>query len=120
MVGGDDDVASQRNLEASPKGETVDRRNQGFVDIEAARDAGKAAARRLHPFQRILRRELQVIAGGKGLLPCAGDDRDPEVVVGGEVVPDVHHLVAAGRMDRVVHFRPVDRDVSHVTAFFVL
>ena len=54
--------------------------------------------------------DLEVVAGGKGALAGAGDDPDPEVGVGGELVPDAVELPMRLAVQRVQYLGPVDRD----------
>ena len=108
VLGGDDDVAGERGLEPAAHRDPVDRRDQRLVEIEAVREPGEtgfgprpAPARSLH---------LEIVAGRKGSLAGAGDDPDPQIRIGGELVPDRIEFPMRFAVQRVHDFRPVDRD----------
>jgi hypothetical protein len=57
---------------------------------------------------------LEVVAGAEGLVAGAGDDGDPEVRVGLELVERLDHLLVRHGMAGVVDLRTVDRDDHQV------
>ena len=67
----------------------------------------------------MLRRPLEVVAGGEGAIAGAGENRDPDVGVVGDVVPHTRQLLVGRRVQRVHDFRPVDGDDRDVVALLV-
>src|SRR5262249_28302621 len=57
---------------------------------------------------------LEVVPGAERLIARAGHDRDPELGVALEGVEDARQLEARGRMDRVHHLGPRDRDLEQM------
>ena len=53
---------------------------------------------------------LEIVAGRKGALAGAGDDPDPQIRIGGELVPDRVEFPMRLAVQRVHDLRPVDRD----------
>src|ERR1700737_2497377 len=56
---------------------------------------------------------LQIVAGAERLVAGAGDDRDPLLGIGGEIIEHLVEFEMRVDMQRVVHFRPAqvpDRD----------
>src|SRR5205823_303799 len=109
MFGGDDNVAGQRDLEASPNGETIDRRDNGLVTLEVAGDPSKWYAllrqllspgrRRCGCFEIIARRECSVARSRY--------DRDPGVIILLEVVENLAQLDVGRVMQGIQHFRTI-------------
>src|SRR5207245_2186793 len=84
-----------------------------FVEVEAGRETGEARCRlSAHITTRSL--VLQIVAGGKGTVTGAGDDADPEIRIGGELVPHAGELGVRRRVQRVHDFGTVDRDGQNV------
>jgi hypothetical protein len=108
ILGGDDDVAGQRDLEPAPHRDAVHRGDQRLVEVEAMRKAGKAGAR---PRATLARRlHLQIVAGREGALTRTSHDADPQIVACRELVPDLFQFVMRLAVQRVHHLRPVQRD----------
>ena len=57
---------------------------------------------------------LEVVAGRERLVAGAGDDRDPQLGIGRELVEDVRQLLVRHRVQRVVDLRAVDGDDQQV------
>ena len=113
LVGGDDDVAGQRDLEAAAHGDAVHRGDHRLVEVEAVGEAAEALGRvdrALAGLGLDLGVVLEVVAGAEGLVAGAGDDGDPEVRVGLELVERLDHLLVRHGMAGVVDLGAVDRD----------
>jgi hypothetical protein len=83
-------------------GDAVDGGDDRLVAVEARGQAGKAA---LVPAALSARRlPFQVVAGAERLVAGAGDDRDPLLGIGGEIVEHLVELEMRVGMQRVVHF----------------
>ena len=105
---GDDEVAGQRDLETAAHRDAVDGGDDRLVAVEARGEAGKAA---LVPAALAARRlPFQIVAGAERLVAGAGDDRDPLLGIGGEIVEHLVELEMRVDMQRVVHFRARQRD----------
>ncbi len=103
VLRGDDQVAGQRDLEAAAHGHAVDGGDDRLVAVEARGEAGKAA---LVPAALAARRlPFQVVAGAERLVAGAGDDRDPLLGVGGEIVEHLVEFEMRVDMQRVVALR---------------
>ncbi len=120
MFGGDDYVAGHRDFEPAAQRETVDRGDQGLVDIEARDKAAKAAACRPAPLQRMRGSVLEVITGGERLVPRPRHHADPDIVIEGKVIEHISHLLGRRRMNRVHHLRPVEGDIGQMAALLIL
>ena len=120
-VGGDHDVAGQRDLEAAAGRHAVDGGDQRLGAVVAARDRREARARSdaLLAVGRRLGRRLEVVAGAERPVAGAGDDRHPGVVVALEVVEDLDQLGVRVRVQRVHPLGPVERHVRDVAALLV-
>src|SRR5262245_33569775 len=57
---------------------------------------------------------LEVVAGRERLVAGAGDDGDPQLRVGCELVEDVRQLLIGHRVQRIVDLGPVDGDDQQV------
>ena len=113
MLGRDDDVAGEYQLEPAAQREPVHRRDDGLVAPGAAGQPAEAArdppAQLSHPIRAVLRLELQIVARAKRPIAGAGEDRHPLLVVGLEGVERVVHLLGRVGMKGVHHLRAVDR-----------
>ena len=117
LVGGDDEVAGERDLEAAAHGDAVDGGDHGLVEVVAVGEAAEALGRGMRPPARLgaqLRVILEVVAGRERLVAGAGDDRDPQLGIGGELVEDVRQLLVRHRVQRVVDLGAVDGDDQQV------
>ena len=103
VLGGDDDVARERDLEPAAEREAVHRGDDRLHQIEARGEAAEAGLR--HARHAVLGGPLEIVAGRERALARAGEDRDPAVGVGREVVPDPLELLVRRRMQRVHHLR---------------
>src|SRR5579864_316224 len=119
VVGGDDDVAGERDFASAAQRKAVDRGNDRLGDVEARGDAGEAALAHLRTFAAMLGGPFEIIAGGKRALARTGQDRDPHLAVGREVVPHLVHLQVTRRLQCVHDLGAVERDVGQMAAFFV-
>src|SRR5260221_11797512 len=108
ILGGDDEVAGERDLEAAAHGDALHRGDHRLHQIEPAGEAGEARGRMPGLVSGGL--VFQVVAGGEGLVAGAGDDGDPEIRIGGEAVPHLVELEMRRPVQRVHHLRPVDGD----------
>ena len=114
---GHDDVAGKRDLEATAEGDAVHRGDQRLPQVVARDEPAEPAFR--HARHAVLRRPLEVVAGGEGAIAGAGENRDPDVGVVGDVVPHTRQLLVGRRVQRVHDFRPVDGDDRDVVALLV-
>src|SRR6478736_6346888 len=118
---GEHEVACERDLEAAACGHAVDRCDQRLRAVIAARDRGKSRAR-VDPVMPVCRRlcgRMQVVAGAERAVAGAGDDRQPSVGVGLEVIEDLDQLAVGMLVESVHPFRPVERHVGDVTLLLV-
>ncbi len=107
ILGSDDEVAGERDLEAAAHGDAVDGGDDRLVAVEAHGQAGKAA---LVPAALAARRlPFQVVAGAERLVAGAGDDRHPLLRIGAEIVEHLVQFEMRIDMQRVVHFRARQR-----------
>lgn len=94
IVRRDDQIAGQRDFETAAHRDAVDRRNHRLVEIEACGQPGKARGRH---FELVaLGLPPEIIAGAEGTLAGAGDDGDPEIGIGREIVKDPSSSKLAG------------------------
>src|SRR5437773_2345795 len=117
MLGGDDDVAGERQLEPAAEREAVHRRDQRLPEIVARDQSSEAALR--HARHTVQRGPLEVVAGREGAITRAGQDRHPDLGVGHHVVPHAREFLVGRRMERVHHLRAVDRHVRDPIALLV-
>jgi hypothetical protein len=111
ILGGDNDVAGERGFEPAAHRDAIDRGDQRFIEVEARGKPGKACpGPGTSPPSRL---HLQIVAGGKGALAGAGDNADPQVWVGGKLVPHAVQFPMRLAVQRVHHLGPVDRDDPH-------
>src|SRR5919202_2822376 len=121
MLCGDDDVAGQRDLAATPHRVAVDCRDDWLVALEAA---GDTPERRLTVGLAVAPGRpggcrFEVVAGRERALACTGDDGDPCVVVVLEVVEDLAQLEVCLVVQGIHDFRAVQRDVGDVPLLLV-
>src|ERR671932_1924547 len=121
MLGGDDDVAGQRDLAATPHRITVYRRDDGLVALEVA---GDTPERRLTVGLAVAPGRpggcrLEIVAGRECALACTGDDGDPCVVVVLEVIEDLLQLEVRLVVQGIHDFRAIQRDVDDVPFLLV-
>ena len=108
IVGGDDEIAGQRYLKAATHRDAVDGGDDRLVAVETHGEPGEAA---LVPAALAARRlPFQIVSGAKRLVASAGDDRDPLLGIGGEVVEHLVEFKMRVDMQRVVHFGARQRD----------
>jgi hypothetical protein len=117
MLGGHDDVARERDLEAAAEREAVDGRDDGLPEVEAGRDAAEAALRQ--PRHPVARRPLEVVAGREGPVACPRENRHTQLVVGRERIPGAGELLVGIGVQRVEDLGAVDRDRDHVLPLLV-
>ena len=108
VLGGDDEVAGERDLEAATHGNAIHRGDHRLVEVMALGQAGEAGGRRRPALAGGL--HLQIVAGGKGAVAGARHDGDPQIRVGGELVPDLVEFLMRLAVQGVHHLRPVQRD----------
>jgi len=118
VIGGDDDVARERDLEAATEREAVHRGDDRLPEIEARGDTAEAGRR--HAGHAVLRRPLEVVARGEGLLSGSRENCHPGVGIGREVVPRLRQLLVGIGVEGVHHLRAVDGDPGDVVALLVL
>ncbi len=104
----DDEVAGQRDLKTAAHRHAVDGGDDRLVAIEPRGEAGETAL--VPAALAACRLPLQVVAGAERLVAGAGDDRYPLLGVGGEIVEHLVELEMRVDMQRIVHFRPRQRD----------
>src|SRR5262249_49716963 len=91
---------------------------------EAAGDAAEAALR-LPPLRHAAggtvtcRGDFQIVAGGEGAVAGAGEDGDPHLGVGVEIVPDLAQLRVRVGVQRVEDFGAVQGHVGDVVLLLV-
>ncbi len=111
-VGGDDQVAGQRDLHPARHGEPLDRCDQRLARtlLRDAREALLGEERQL-----ALHEGLEVHAGAE--RPArAGEDPEPQLVGRVEVLYGICEALGHGAIDRVAGLGPVDRDDQDVVA----
>ena len=116
MVGRDDQVAGEHQLEAAAGGQPVDGRDHRFVEVEHLGQAGEAA--RAEVGRGVLLaggRRLEVPAGREEALTGAGQDRHAQVVVVTQPREGIVELDARRAVDRV-RLRPVEHDLEDAAA----
>ncbi len=109
-VGGHDEVARERHLEAPAERIAVD---GGEDRLPVGRPVGEAAESALghaHHVPAVLGGEPQVVAGRERLVPGPGEDADPHVGVALEIVPDLVQLEVGRRVERVHPLGAIDGD----------
>src|ERR671934_2853842 len=94
MLCGDDDVAGQRDLAATPHRVAVDCRDDGLVALEVA---GDTPERRVSVGLAVAPGRpggcrLEIVAGRERALTCTRDDGHPYIFVVLEVVEDLAQL----------------------------
>src|SRR5262249_36742706 len=67
----------------------------------------------------VLRRPLEIVARGKRLLACAGENGHPRLVVRFEVIPTAVELLVGRRMEGVHHLGSVHRHERNVISLLV-
>ena len=110
MLGRHDQIAGQRDLQPAPQRKPIDRRNHRLVQIEATRQARKAARRIF--VAALLRAHLQVGARAKAALARAANDSYPQVTVCRKGVEYPSQLKVGRGMQGVENLRPVEDDVQ--------
>src|SRR6266436_2494493 len=107
ILGGNDEIAGQRNLEAAAHRNAVDGGDDRLVAVETRSQPGESAgvpaalAAGGLPFQ--------IVAGAERLVPGAGDDRYPLLRIGGKVVEYLVQFEMRVDMQRVINFGPRQR-----------
>ena len=99
LPGAANDVpVGQSDFESAAHGHAVYRCNDGFAQVEATRQSRKAAwhGHTLTAFCLI----TKIVAGAEA-TPAPGDDRDPHVVVGGEIVEHIAEFGVRWRVQGV-------------------
>ena len=122
VVGGDDDVARERHLQSAADGDAVDRRDHRLRALEVARDAPErrpGVALDVTAVGRPLGGDLEIVARRERPLAGPGEDRDPDVGVVAEVLPDLGELEVRLEVQRVHHLGAVQRDVGDPPALLV-
>ena len=101
VLGGDDDVARERDLEPAAEREAVHRGDDRLPEIEARREAAEASlGTRGMPCSAV---HLRSFPAEKAFSPAPVRMADPAVGVGREVVPHPVQLLVRGRVQRVHH-----------------
>ena len=112
VLGRDDDVGTECDLEAAAAADAVDCRDHRLVEILQFLHAAEAADAVVTVDFLAAGRGLQVPTGGKEPLAAAADQRHAQVRVVAEVGKYFAHA-AAGRAVDCIGFRPVDDDLEH-------
>src|SRR5712664_798629 len=107
ILGGNDQVAGQRNLEATAHRHAVDGGDDRLVAVEARSQSGESAGVRAALAAGGL--PFQIVAGAERLVPGAGDDRYPLLRIGGKVVEYLVQFEMRVDMQRVINFGPRQR-----------
>ena len=118
VLGRDDDVAGQRGLETTAHRHAIDGSDDRLVKPLARRQARKA--RRHEAACTATGLVLEVVAGRKRSRSSAGDDRDPLLGVGSEIVPHAFEFEVRRVVQRVHHVWAVQRDDGQVAFAFDL
>src|SRR4051794_35463661 len=112
MLGRQDQVAGERQLEAAADRHAVQRRDHRLVEVgELLQPAEPADAVVAVGALRALGGGLEVPAGAEELLAAAGDDRDPKGRVVAEGGEGAAELAAGGDVDGV-GLGPVEHDLQ--------
>ena len=111
LVGSDDQIAGQRDLEPATHGNAVDRSDDRLGQIEPGGEARETSG---HRYALAALRLIAKVVAGAEAPTAAGDDGNPHVVVGGEVVEYLTKLGIGGRVQRVQAIRSVQGDGHHV------
>ena len=109
-VGGHDDVARQRHLEAPAEGIAVDGSQDRLPAAGAVGEAAESALGHAHHVPAVLGGEPQVVAGRERLVASTGEDADPDVGIVLEIVPDLVELEVGRGVERVHPLGTVDGD----------
>ena len=113
MLGRDDDVAGEHQLESAAERESVDRRDDRLEAVhsagQSAEAAGHSAPQLAHMFGAVLGLELQVVARAERLVAGAGHNRHPLVRVVLEGVEHLFHFPHRVGMQGVHDPRAIDR-----------
>jgi hypothetical protein len=88
---GYNDVASQCDFKTSTHGNTINRRYQWLVQIKTMGDGCETRAHELSSFAGCLR--FKVVASGECPIAGPSDNRHPEPVIGGKLIPDALKLL---------------------------
>jgi hypothetical protein len=108
LVRGDDQIAGERDLESATHRHAIHGGDERLRKTEARRESGEAAlGHAAHVAAGGL--VLQIVPGRERAIARAGDDADPGVGVGLELVPDRRELTVRRRVERVHDLGPVDR-----------
>ena len=117
LLDGDHQVAREHDLAPAGQGRTVDGGDDRLGEV-ALGDAAEAALGP-HDVAGLAGGErLQVHAGAERLVPGAGDDDHPAVVVGLELVEGGRESPRDGPVDGVAGLGPVDGEDLDVTPAF--
>ena len=111
MLGRDDQIAGQSDLEAAAERKPVYGSNYRLIQIEAPGQPGKAAGRVLVLAQ--LRANLQIGAGTEAALSRAANDRDPQISIVRERVKYLCQFKVGRWMQRVKHLGPVEGNMQY-------
>ncbi len=114
VLGGDDQVASERQLETAAHGDAVDRGDHRLVEIEQLGEAAKSAGAVVRALVLAeLGRGVQVPAGREETLPAPRNDSDAQIVIVPEGQEGLAQGAAGDRVDGVC-LGPVEGDLGHV------
>ena len=91
MIGGEDDVAGERELEAAAAGDAVDGGDHRLVEVRQLLQAAEAADAVVAVDRVAAGGGLEVPAGAEELLAGGGDDGDAQVGVVAEGLEGLAH-----------------------------
>src|SRR2546428_4400540 len=131
VLGRDDDVAGQRQLEAAAQREAVHRRDERLGQIMAKRQSAEAARMTMRDVRgarvllakgasaplalpRWLRRLPHVVAGRERAIAGGREDRHAQLGIALVAGPHLVQLVGGGAMERVADLGPVERHDEQV------
>src|SRR6516225_1187802 len=118
LLRGDDDVGGERDLEAAAHGHTIDCRNQRLFKVMPVRDPSEAFRRALRSSPGLgpeLGVIFEIVAGAKGLVSGAGNDRDPQLWICRELVEYFRQLLIRHRVEGVCDLGSIYGDDQETT-----
>ena len=117
VLGGDDDVGRDHDLEAAAKGEAIDRGDHRLVEAGQFLQAAEAADAIVGIGRFAFGRGLEIPARAEEFLAGSGEDGHAQFRIVAELGEDIAHD-AAGRGIDGIGLGPVDGDFEHGAAAF--
>ena len=117
VIGGDDDVGRDHDLEAAAEGEAVDRGDHRLVEAGQFLQAAEAADAIVGIGRLAVGGRLEIPARAEEFLARAGEDGDAQVRIVAELRESLAHDAARRRVDGI-GLGPVDGDFEDGAAAF--